>query len=55
MVLQLNEKEKETLKQVLQTYERDLRGEILKTDDRSLKAVLHEEDDLLRRLLRRVA
>jgi len=55
MVLQLNEKEKETLKKVLQTYERDLRGEILKTDDSGLKAVLHEEDAVLRGLLKQVA
>ncbi|HYA32005.1 MAG TPA: hypothetical protein VED67_04535 [Thermodesulfovibrionales bacterium] len=55
MVLQLNEKEKETLKQVLRTYEKDLKGEILKTDDRGLKAVLHEEEDVLRGLLKRVA
>jgi hypothetical protein len=55
MVLELNDKEKTTLKVVLESYEKDLKGEIGKTDDRELKAVLHEEDDVLRGLLKKVA
>ncbi len=55
MVLELNDKEKETLKLVLESYEKDLRGEIGKTDDRDLKAVLPVEDDVLRGLLKKVA
>jgi hypothetical protein len=55
MVLELNDKEKTTLKVVLESYEKDLKGEIGKTDDRTLKAVLHEEDEVLRGLLKKVA
>jgi hypothetical protein len=55
MVLELNEKEKEVLKQVLESYEKDLRGEIGKTDDRELRAILHGEDEVLREVLRKVA
>ena len=55
MVLELNDKEKTTLKVVLESYEKDLKGEIGKTDDRDLKAILHEEDDVLKGLLKKVA
>ncbi len=54
-VLELSEREEETLKQALESYERDLKGEIGKTDDRELRAVLHGEDDVLRGLLKKVA
>jgi len=55
MVLELNDKEKTTLKQVLESYEKDLKGEIVKTDDRELRAILHDEDNVLRELLKKVA
>ncbi len=55
MVLELNDKEKRTLKEVLASYEQDLKGEIGKTDDRELKTVLHEEDEVLKGLLKKVA
>ncbi len=55
MVLELTHKEKTTLKAVLESYEKDLKGEIGKTDDRELKAILHKEDDVLRGLLKKVA
>ena len=55
MVLELNDREKETLKVVLESYEKDLKGEIRKTDDRELRGLLHTEDDMLRGLLRKVA
>ncbi|MDA8082246.1 MAG: hypothetical protein M0024_01145 [Nitrospiraceae bacterium] len=55
MVLELNDREKETLRSVLATYEKDLKGEIRKTDDRELRGVLHTEDDILRGILRKVA
>jgi len=55
MVLELNDKEKTTLKVVLESYEKDLKGEIGKTDDRELKTVLHEEDEVLKGLLKKVA
>jgi len=55
MVLEINDKERMTLKQVLESYEKDLKGEIGKTDDRELKTVLHDEDYVLRELLKKVA
>ena len=55
MVLELTDREKRTLKEVLASYEKDLKGEIFKTDDRELKTVLHEEDEVLRELLKKVA
>jgi hypothetical protein len=55
MVLELNDREKRALKEVLESYEKDLKGEIGKTDDRELKAVLHEEDGVLKGLLKKVA
>jgi hypothetical protein len=55
MVLELNDKEKEALKLVLESYEKDLKGEIGKTDDRELKAILRGEDDVLTGLLKKVA
>jgi hypothetical protein len=55
MVLDLDEKEQETLKHVLESYEKELKGEIGKTDDRELRAVLHGEDEVLTRLLKKVA
>ena len=55
MVLELNDKEKETLKLVIRSYENELKDEIGKTDDRELKAVLHEEEDVLMGLLKKVA
>jgi len=55
MLLELNDKEKTTLKLVLESYEKDLRGEIGKTDDRELRSVLHDEDTILKVLLKKVA
>lgn len=55
MVLELNDREKRALKEVLVSYEQDLKGEIGKTDDRELKTVLHEEDEVLKGLLKKVA
>ena len=55
MVLDLTEKELETLKLVLESYDKDLKGEIGKTDDRELRTILHEEDEVLKGLLKKVA
>ncbi len=55
MVLELNDKERTTLKQVLESYEKDLKGEIGKTDDKELKAILHDEDYMVVELLKNVA
>jgi hypothetical protein len=55
MVLELNDKETEELKLVLESYEKELRGEILKTDDRELRSVLHGEENVVMELLKKVA
>ena len=55
MVLELTDKEKRELKTVLTSYEKELRGEILKTDDRKLRSVLHGEEGVVMGLLNKVA
>jgi hypothetical protein len=55
MLVDITDKEKLVLRQVLETYEKNLKGEIHKTDDRELRGVLHGEDDVLLGLLKKVA
>lgn len=55
MVLELDELEKVTLRQALESYEKELKDEIVKTDDRELKAVLHKEDDILAGLMKKIS
>lgn len=55
MILELDEKEKEVLKLVLKSFDAELRGEIGKTDDREFKADLHGEEDVIRKILKKVA
>ncbi len=55
MILSINDNEKEILKTALESYEKDLKGEIGKTDDRDLRTILHGEDEVLRELLKKVA
>jgi hypothetical protein len=55
MVLELDEKEKKVLKQVLESFESELRGEIVKTDVKEFKENLHEEEEVVKDLLKKVA
>jgi hypothetical protein len=55
MVLELDEKEKKVLKQVLESFETELRGEIVKTDIKEFRETLHEEEEVVKDLLKKVA
>ena len=51
MVLELSDKEKEILKHAIGIYLSDLREEIVKTEAHQWKPPLHEEEDVLKKLL----
>lgn len=54
MMLELSDKEKELLRHVLETYLSDLREEIVKTEGHKWKPPLHEEEDLIKKLLEKL-
>jgi hypothetical protein len=51
MILELSDKEKETLKHALESYLSDLREEIVKTEAHQWKPPLHEEEDVIKKLI----
>jgi hypothetical protein len=55
MILELDAKEKEVLKQVLESFETELRGEIVKTDVKQFRDTLHVEEEVIKDLLKKVA
>ena len=55
VVLEMNEAEKEMLKRALESFEGELRNEIVRTDDRELKALLHEDEDVVKKILEKVS
>lgn len=55
MTVDLNEKEKELLKEVLESYLSDLRVEIVKTEDHRWKPILHEKEDMIKRLIEKLS
>lgn len=55
MVLELNEKEKETLKHALKVLDGELKTERVGTDRKDWKAEFREEEHLVEELLRKVA
>ena len=55
MILELDVKEKEVLKLVLESFESELRGEIVKTDVKQFRDNLHGEEEVIRDLLKKVA
>lgn len=55
MTVDLNEKEKELLKEVLESYLSDLREEIVKTEDHRWKPILHEKEDMIKRLIEKLS
>jgi hypothetical protein len=50
-MLELNDREKEILKQALQSYLSDLREEIVKTEAHQWKRDLHAEEDVIKKIL----
>jgi len=55
MVLELDEKEKETLRYALEVLEEELKSERLKTDKRELRAAIHDEEYVVKKILEKVA
>ncbi len=55
MVLELDNKEKEALRQALKSMDEQLKDERLRTDDREMRECLREDQYLLGRILRKVA
>ena len=55
MVLELDEKEREVLRHVLESMVGELQTERAKTDDREVKTAIHDEEDSVRRILKKVA
>ncbi|MEW6599806.1 MAG: hypothetical protein AB1499_02440 [Nitrospirota bacterium] len=55
MVFELTEIEKDVLKRALESFEGELRNEIVKTDDRELKVVLHNDEIVIKKILERVS
>jgi hypothetical protein len=55
MTLDLNDKEKEVLKLVLELFEEELKDEIGRTDRREWKATLHGEETVIKNLLAKVS
>jgi len=55
MTLELDDKEKGVLKHALEVYLSDLRGEIVKTEDHKWKLNLHAEEDVIKKILEKLA
>ncbi len=55
MVLELDEKEKDILRRALETFEGEIRDEIVRTDNRDWKAALHDEEAMIKRILEKVS
>ncbi|HAM52580.1 MAG TPA: hypothetical protein DCP92_18470 [Nitrospiraceae bacterium] len=55
MVLELDAKERETLKRALEVLEEKLRNERVKTGKREWRASLRDEEDSIKRILKKVA
>jgi len=55
VVLEMNEAEKEMLKRALESFEGELRNEIVRTDDRELKALLHDDETVIKKILEKVS
>lgn len=55
MVLELDKREKEVLKRALETFEDELRDEIVKTDNRQWRSALHDEETIVKKILEKVS
>lgn len=51
MALELNDKEKEIIKHALEVYLSDLREEIVKTEAHTWKRPLHEEEEVIKKVI----
>jgi hypothetical protein len=55
MTLDLNDKEKEVLKLVLELFDEELKDEIGRTDRREWKKTLHGEESVIKNLIAKVS
>ncbi|MBI4848830.1 MAG: hypothetical protein HY808_09690 [Nitrospirae bacterium] len=55
MVFELTDIEKEMLKRALESFEEEVRYERVRTDDRELKAILHNDEDIIKKILEKVS
>ena len=55
MNLVLSDKEKETLKHALEVYLSDLREEIVKTEAHTWKRDLHQEEEMIKKILEKIS
>ncbi len=55
MILEIDEKEREMLKYALEFLEEEIRSERMKTDKRVYRAALNDEEDSIKRILKKVA
>ncbi|MBE0427963.1 MAG: hypothetical protein IBX72_15150 [Nitrospirae bacterium] len=55
MTLELSDKERELLKDILQLALGDLREEIVKTEASKWKPLLHDEEDTLRKIIQKLS
>ncbi len=51
MALELSDKEKQVVKHALEVYLSELREEIVKTEAHQWKAPLHEEEDIIKKII----
>jgi hypothetical protein len=55
MILELDDKERETLRRALEVFEEELKSERLRTGTREWRAALHDEEDSVKRMIKKVA
>jgi hypothetical protein len=55
MNLELSDKEKETLKHALEVYLSNLREEIVKTEAHTWKRDLHQEEEMIKKILEKIS
>jgi hypothetical protein len=55
MNLELSEKEMETLKHALEVYLSDLREEVVKTEAHTWKRDLHQEENIIKKILEKIS
>lgn len=55
MTLELDEREKNVLMLVLKSFDAELRDEIGKTDNRDFKADLRGEEDVIKKLIKKLS
>ena len=54
MNLELTDRERDVIRRALEVYLSDLRGEITKTEKHEWKVGLHEEEDVLKRVIEKL-